>query len=67
MGGLGFLFGSWNPHREARVVPLRVEMPKVKSVSKSKDYQALPQEVRDVFDSGSILINSFPSTLTNMI
>jgi len=58
MGGLGFLFGSWNPHREARVVPLKVETPEVKSVSQSSDYQALPQKVKDVFDSGAILRTS---------
>ena len=58
MGCLGFFAGSWNPHREAQVVPLRVEKPKIKSVSRSQDYQALPHVIKEVFDAGLILRTS---------
>ncbi|MBU2637398.1 MAG: hypothetical protein KJ955_00305 [Nanoarchaeota archaeon] len=54
---LGCVFG-WDPHRKAQIVPLRVEKPKIKAFKKSNDYEALPEQVREVFDAGSILRTS---------
>lgn len=52
----------FNPKREIRVIPLKVEKVDMLGISKSEDWEGIPSDIKDIFDKGNILVTSDSGT-----